>query len=111
MLIGISCSIFETSFVETTKIRKMNLQPLESVFTQWFPIIKLQEPPRKVVSNVVQIWRDWVSTASEINVMRKVEFVMQELFQVSGCPDRLRKEMGKTHSSRDLNFEVHTTSL
>lgn len=72
-------SLIETGFVETAHIGQMDLEPPETTDAQGTLVSEFEETTGEIVADVVQIGRDGVRSAAEIEVVREVEFIGEEL--------------------------------
>lgn len=57
----------------------MYLQPAESTRAKGFYFCEYEQPTGKVISNVAQVRWDGVGATTEIEIMRQVESIAQEL--------------------------------
>lgn len=72
-------SLIEATLVESAQVCQMDLQPPQTTLTKGLGLGEEEEPTRKIVTDVVQVWRDGVCSATEVHVVREVELVAQEL--------------------------------
>lgn len=72
-------SFVKATLVKSAQIRQMDLQPSQATLTERFGFGKKEKPTRKIVTDVVQVWRDWVCSTTEIHVVREIEPIAQEL--------------------------------
>jgi hypothetical protein len=57
----------------------MDLQPPQATFTEGLGLGEEEESTRKIVADVVQVWRDRVCSATEVHIVGEVELITQEL--------------------------------
>jgi hypothetical protein len=72
-------TLVEAALVESEQIRSMNLEPPQTTFTEWFRLAEQKQSTTQIIADMVKMRGDWIGTATEIQVMREVESVAQEL--------------------------------
>ena len=72
-------TLIETSLIETIQASQMNLQPSQTRFSEWSSFRKSNQPSTKVITNMVEMRRDRVSATTEVDVVRKVERIVEKL--------------------------------
>lgn len=86
----------------------MDLQPSQATFADGFSLCEEEEPTRKIITNVVQVWWDGVRSATEVQVVGEVKFVAQEL-RLGGqhVSERAERVLQVTHRASDLDLVVY----
>lgn len=69
----------EVSLVETVQVGKMNFEPAESSLAEGFGYGEFEEATREVIADMVQVGRDGVRTAAEVEVVGEVDDFVSEL--------------------------------
>jgi len=69
----------KAALVIPTQVGQVYLQPPQAPFTERFGFGEEEESTGKIVTDMVQMWRDWVCSTTEVHVVREVEFISQEL--------------------------------
>lgn len=72
-------TLVEAGLVVTVQVGQMDLQPAQSTLAQRLSLGKLQQPSTQIIANMVQIGRDGVSTSTEIDVVREIQGITNEL--------------------------------
>jgi hypothetical protein len=65
--------------VVAIKIGQMNFEPPKALNTQRLTLRKNEQRTAQVIANVVQMWRNGVCTAAEVQVVGHVDSIAQEL--------------------------------
>jgi len=71
--------LIEATLVKPAQVGHVDLQPPQAPFTERLGLGKEEESTRKIITNVVQVWRDWVCSTTEVHVVGEVEGISQEL--------------------------------
>ena len=72
-------TLFEIALVVSVQIGKMNLQPPQTTLAEGPRLAKQEQTTTEIIPNVTQMGRNGVSTTTEINVVREIQSVAQEL--------------------------------
>lgn len=72
-------TLVEVSLVETVQVGKMDLHPPQTTLSERLGFLKEKQATRQVVTDVVQMRRERVGAASEIEVVREVDGLVEEL--------------------------------
>lgn len=83
MIIDELYTLVEAPFVETEQIGDVDLEPSETTFAQRLGVAEEEQSATKIITNVVEMRRDGVGTASEVKIVRQIEIVTKELKKVS----------------------------
>src|ERR1700722_18423302 len=87
-------ALVKVCLVKPVQVREVNLEPAEPALTERLFLAELEQAPAEVVPNMVQVWRDRIRAASEVEVVWEVQRVAEELKQ------RLTKE--NEHYKRNI---------
>ena len=72
-------TLIEATLVKPIQVCKVDLQPAQPAPTQRLSLGEHEETTAQVIADMIQVWLDWVSTASKVDVMWEVHCVRQEL--------------------------------
>jgi hypothetical protein len=72
-------TLIEVSLVEAGQVSAMNLKPTETALAEGLSIGEEQQSARQIITNMVQVGRNRVCTATEVKVVWEVECIGQEL--------------------------------
>jgi len=72
-------SLVEAALVKSAQVGQMDLQPLQATFTKGPGLGEAKKPTRKIITDLVQVWWDWVCSTTKVHVVGEVEFICQEL--------------------------------
>ena len=72
-------SLVKARFIEAPDVCEMDLQPSQTGDTKRAFVSKLEQATAEIIADVVEMGRDRISSASEIEVVREVELVREEL--------------------------------
>lgn len=72
-------TFLEGSLVITVQVSTVDLQPPQTSLSERPRFAELQQPTTEIVTNMVQVRGDGISTAAEIKIVRHVDGVTQEL--------------------------------
>lgn len=81
----------------------MNLQPSQSPRTQRLSLGKLKQTSTQIITNVVEMWWDRISTASKINVMRLIECIAKKL-ELIGVSVYNQRERYSSRTARAISI-------
>ena len=79
MLVDESDSVVEAGLVETVQVGQVDFEPSKTAFAERFRFCEFEQATREVVADVVQMGREGVGAATEIDVVGEVEGVSEEL--------------------------------
>ena len=79
VLVDESDSVVEAGLVEPVQVGQVDLEPSETAFAERFCFGEFEQATREVVADVVQMGREGVGAATEIDVVGEVEGVSEEL--------------------------------
>ncbi len=72
-------SLFEGALVVTVQVGAVNFEPPQTCLSKRPRFTEFQQSTAKIITDVVQMWRDGVCTTSEVKIMGHIDGVTQEL--------------------------------
>jgi len=61
----------------------VDFEPPQTALAERFCFRKLQKTATEVITNVIEMRRDGISTSTEIEIVREVDFIAEELGYIS----------------------------
>lgn len=104
-------ALLEVGFVVPEQIGRVDLEPAQAALAQLLAFREFEQRTRQIVSDVTEMWGDGVRAATEVEVVRHVDNVAEELRGEGQVSLHSRKGETKTHSAGNLNLVVDATPV
>ena len=89
-------ALVEARLVVPVQVREVDLQPAQPALAEHLRLVEQEQPATQVVADVVQMRRDGVRPAAEVDVVREVDGIAKELDKsFSSSKRRQRKKGGR----------------
>lgn len=79
MLVDPFDPIVEIGFVVAVKIGDVDFEPTKASSAERFGFAECEKATAEIIADMVEMCWDWVGTTAEIEVMREIERIVQEL--------------------------------
>jgi hypothetical protein len=66
-------SVIERRLVVPIQVRQMDLEPSNPSTTKWFALCEHEKASRKVITHLIKVRWNRISTTSEVDIMREIE--------------------------------------